>query len=99
MPIELGAGEYSGELPTQEIQIAGPLSAAVQMKKTSGRPAGGMPGDAAQKTFWLVLIPNFNPGIVETRDIITDDLGDRYQTLSNYVTPLSANFLCEKLDI
>lgn len=102
VPVELGAGlqpRYSGESPDDEFVVAGPLAAAIQMKRLSGKPAGGMPGDAASKTFWLVLIPQLGPGIAEVRDIVTDEAGVRYQITSPYVAGFGANFIAERLDI
>ena len=101
VPVELGAGlqpAYSGESPDKEVPVAGPFACAIQMKTMSGKPAGGMPGDASAKTFWLILIPALGPGVANVRDIITDELKFRYAITSSYVTPMGANFVCERLD-
>lgn len=98
---EFGQSPYSGESPGSETVIASGLSASIQMKATGNRPDAGLPADASKKTYWRILIPlsQLAPGIVKTRDIITDDLGERYTVTSNYFSSLGANFLAEKLEV
>lgn len=97
---EFGKGEYSGESSAKEQIVAENIPASIQLRNPSGKPETGLPGDTSRKSNWRVLIPlnALGHGVVKTRDIITDDLGERYQVSANYYNSLGANFLAEKLE-
>lgn len=92
----VGLQGYGGNLPGEETEIACNLPASVQRKRESGRndlklPSDGKPGN------WHVFI-KADRGLIRDRDIITDDLGERYQVIGNYWGSLGYNCSCEKLE-
>ncbi|MGA7781090.1 MAG: hypothetical protein WCA85_25750 [Paraburkholderia sp.] len=100
---DLAAGyapNYSGVEPTDETPIATGLQASIQLKKGLGRPDPNVPADAAQKSLWTVLIPagSAQLGLIQTNDIITDDLGVRYQVTGPYWNSLGYALLVERLE-
>lgn len=99
-PTGIGAVGYGGELPSSETAIATGLPASIQLNRERGRPKAGLPGDVAENTFWKVLIPASAAanGVIRSRDIITDDLGIRYQVEGSYFNSLGYNILAERLE-
>lgn len=91
---------YSGTEPSTETPVAQDLPASIQMKKERGKPDPGLPADAAAKTFWTVMIPLGAAalGLIQTNDIITDDLGNRYQVNGPYWNSLGYALLTELLE-
>jgi hypothetical protein len=90
---------YSGVEPTDETAVASGLPASIQLKKERGKPDPNLPADAG-KTFWTVLIPlgYAQNGLIQTNDIITDDLGQRYQVTGPYWNSLGYALLVERLE-
>ncbi len=48
---------------------------------------------------WQIFIPAWSLGLgaIEDRDIIADDLGERYQVQASYWNSLGYNCTCERL--
>lgn len=95
----VGAVGYGGVSRTNEDVIATDLPASIQLKQGRGGPEAGLPADAA-KTVWRIFIPRAAAalGAIETRDIVTDDLGQRYQVSGAYWNSLGHNLLCQLLE-
>lgn len=91
---------YSGLDPSNETPVASDLPASIQIKKERGKPDPDLPGDAAAKSFWTVFIPvGAAPlGLIQTNDVITDDLGVRYQVTAPYWNSLGHALLVERLE-
>jgi len=91
--------DYSGVEPADETAVASDLPASIQLKKTSGKPDANLPADAG-KTLWTVLIPlgAAQLGLIQTNDIVTDDLGQRYQVTGPYWNSLGYALLVERLE-
>ena len=91
---------YSGLDPANETPIASDLPASIQLKKERGKPDPDLPSDAAAKSFWTVLIPRGSAalGLIQTNDVITDDLGVRYQVIGAYWNSLGYALLVERLE-
>jgi hypothetical protein len=85
--------------PSQETSIATGLPASIQLAKERGKPEANLPADGG-KTLWKVFIPLSAAalGLIESRDIIKDDLGTRYQVIGPYWNSLGHNLLCERLE-
>lgn len=98
--LPLGAGPYSAEALTKEIPVAANIPASIQLKGGSRRPDPMLPADTSSKTLWRVFIPApaLADGTVQTRDILTDDLGQRYQVIGPYWNSLGYNLLVERLE-
>lgn len=92
----VGAQTYGGNVKSAETVVASGLPASVQRKREGGRndvkiPSDGKPGN------WRIFI-KANLGLIRDRDIITDDLGERYQVIGNYWGSLGYNCSCDKLE-
>jgi hypothetical protein len=100
-----GAGSqgYSGVLPSEENTVLRSACASIQFKPGGGkRPTGGLPADTSSKANFHIFIPLSaapQPGIVLNRDIVIDDLGNRYQVISNYWNSLGFNLYAELLQM
>lgn len=97
-PTGIGAVGYSAVQVSTEIPVASNIPANIQMFKD--KPNSTLPADAG-KTMWKIMIPlsAVALGVIQTRDIITDDLGQRYQVHAPYWNSLGHNCLCERLEI
>ncbi|MBN3757222.1 hypothetical protein G3N95_30070 [Paraburkholderia sp. Tr-20389] len=94
-----GVKSYSGMQPAQETPVAAGLPASIQLDKERGKTEANLPADSS-KTLWRVFIPlGYAPlGLIQSRDIVTDDLSARYQVLGMYWNSLGHNLLCERLE-
>lgn len=65
------------------------------------RPGGGLAADSPGPIHWSFVFPQDHPslplGTIKERDIIIDDLNDRYQVTSPTWTPLGYQVLTVKL--
>lgn len=97
----VGAVSYGGLQQSNETPvIASPgVPASIQLAKEHGKPDANLPADAG-KSNWKVFIPVYAAarGLIQTRDIITDDLGQRYQVIGPYWNSLGHNCICERLE-
>jgi hypothetical protein len=91
---------YSGLNQANETPIASGLPASIQLKKERGKPDPDLPGDASAKSFWTVFIPRGSAalGLIQTNDVITDELGVRYQVTGPYWNSLGYALLVECLE-
>jgi hypothetical protein len=93
---QVGVVAYQGVLATNEIVIASKVSASIQLDRTGKRPDGGLPGDTVGRGTWKILF-NLPLGTVQERDIITDDLANRYQVINAYWNNFGYALLAERL--
>jgi len=77
--------------------VASGIPATIDLKKESGVQPAGLPGDTARRTYWNINFPGAL-GLVLDRDIIVDDLGQRYQVTGAYWTMLGYQVLAERLE-
>lgn len=96
--IGIGALNYQGLSPSNESILFTDIPASIQGRGGSAQPAN-LPADAKSIPTWLVIIPlPYCPmGSINERDIVTDDLGNRYQVFSAYWNSLGYQLDCEKL--
>lgn len=96
---ETGVGftGYSGLSKQDETPVVSDLRASIQLKKQGGAPEAKLPGDVAKKQFWVIFIRAAALGTIKKHDIITDDLGIRYQVNGCYWNSLGYNILAEEL--
>lgn len=92
---------YSGVLPSQETPVASGLPASIQLKKEKGRLDANLPADQDAKSLWSIFIPagRVALGLIQNNDIVTDDLGVRYQVLGPYWNSLGYALVAERLDV
>lgn len=90
---------YAGAKAAAETPIAKDLRASIQARREGQRNPVGLPGDGTRPTFY-VFIPRRAAalGLIKNLDIITDDLGARYQVLSPYWNSLGHRLTVELLD-
>ena len=94
----VGLQAYGGTVVASETSVATGLSASIQLKKQQGASDDpGLPGNAG-RTQWRIFIPATALGLIETRDVVTDDLGQRYQVTGPYWNSLGHTLLCERLE-
>ncbi|MGU3387272.1 hypothetical protein ACLBYG_22370 [Methylobacterium sp. D53M] len=77
------------------------LQCSIQYKASSGIPEANVPSGAVSAGMWVFLIPRRvapPPGTIQNRDIITDDLGNRYQIASDYSHPMGWTIRAERLE-
>ncbi|ADE12140.1 hypothetical protein [Sideroxydans lithotrophicus] len=99
-PTGVGAVAYGGEQQSTETPVvATPVPANIQLAKERGKPDANLPADAG-KTLWKVFIPlqAVALGTILMRDVITDDLGQRYQVIGPYWNSLGHSCVCERLE-
>jgi hypothetical protein len=94
-----GINGYGGQVPSTETAVASGLPASIQYVKQRGPEEARLPGDS-HKTEWRVFIPlaAIARGLIETRDIVTDDAGQRYQVIAPYWDSLGYQLTCELLE-
>ncbi len=98
---DVGAVQYGGLSPREESVVASDVPAAIQLRTSGSSPLGQLPADATSRTFWKVLIPmgELDEGVVQTNDIVIDDLSSRYKVIGPYFTMLGYNLLTERLEV
>lgn len=83
----LGVQGYSGLSPASEAVIAENVPAHIQIDRQNSASPAKLPGDAVAMPVWKVIV-KVARGLVRTGDVITDDLGNRYQVISADWGPL-----------
>lgn len=99
----IGALPYQGLDPTQETVLFTNIAASIQHKGSTAQHAG-IPADAKATPVWEIifsplavpLATSGNQSIIE-RDVITDDMGNRYQVAAAYWNSFGYQCECEKL--
>jgi len=94
----IGAVAYSALSVANETVIASGIPASIQLKKEGGKPDASLPGGVSKKPYWSIYF-NLPRGTVNRRDIITDDLGIRYQVGANYWNSLGYSVFAEELEV
>jgi hypothetical protein len=99
---QLGPGQqsYFAVTKANESAIASGLPASIQQVREPGSPEGKTPSDAPNRTVWSIFIPASYAalGLIEERDIITDDLAKRYVVIAAYWNSLGHRLRCELLE-
>ena len=96
----VGLAPYQGEIESNETVIVAGLPASIQQKGVGGGTIENLPADQRARSVWRVFIPGpqLALGMVLDRDIITDDLGTRYQVTAAYWNFLGHNLMVERLE-
>ncbi|KAA0686011.1 hypothetical protein DTW90_34560 [Neorhizobium sp. P12A] len=92
---------YSAVEKGTEAPVISGIPASVQAKTTMARvPNGSLPAQPPGPIVWRVYIPNGKvpDGMIQDRDIITDDLGRRFQVEADYVNSMGWNIPCIRLE-
>ena len=91
-PAAVGSLAYQGAQMASETVIVATTPASIQQNTPSSKPLGGLPADAIGRGAWRIFLPQIKLGTVQQNDIVTDDLGDRYQITLPYWNGF--NYLC-----
>ena len=97
----VGAIAYGGQgVPASETAVATNIPASIQHHKPTGAPRTDLPSDASNRTMWRLFTPRaaLAKGVLQVRDVVTDDLGVRYQVAAPYWNSLGYAALLERLD-
>lgn len=96
----VGAAPYSGEVRSDESTVAMGLPASIQHRRKGMSGHTELPSDAP-RTDWVVFIPKSQAarGLIQERDIVTDDLGKRYQVGGAYWDSLGYQLPCTLLQV
>ncbi len=94
---QVGVQAYAAMNAPQPQVYALQIPGVLNIKKETGRPIAGLPGDAGLRAFmnaafWL---PD---GLVQVRDIVTDENGQRYQVVTVSTGLLGTQALLEVLE-
>ena len=96
----VGAQPYGGLVPASETSIATGLPASIQTTvKAYRNNEESLPSDAGI-TMWSIFVPRTAAalGLIAVRDVITDDLGQRYQVIAPYYNSLGHKLLVKRLE-
>ncbi len=92
----IGVRPFSAEQANQETLILANVAASIQYDSTTRKLTAGLPADIYTGSRWMMFI--CAPlGTMQDNDIITDDLGIRYQVHASYWDSFGYNAKCEKL--
>jgi hypothetical protein len=91
-----GAQPYGGVTQSNETVIASGISAHIQVDRQGTAPVAKLPADAAGESIWKVIFKGAL-GLTRTGDIITDDLGNRFQVIAADWGPLVTTCRCQIL--
>ena len=93
---------YSGQRPSEPATmtpIASGLPASVQAQREGQRNPTGLPTDGNRPVWRIFIKPGaITPGIVRDGDIVTDDIGRRYEVVADYFDSLGYRLHCERLE-
>jgi len=91
-----GVQAYGGVTRAAEDPVAGGIAASIQLARTGGAGPLALPGDAGRSR-WRIHF-KAPSGLVRERDVITDELGARYQVSAAYWNGLGYACDCVKLE-
>lgn len=77
----VGAQPYSGLQKTNETVLLTGIAAHIQADRQGTAPVAKLPADAAGESAWKIIV-KLPLGTVQTGDVITDEIGNRYQVIA-----------------
>jgi hypothetical protein len=83
-----GEQAYGGDSTPPPDVIAQNLKAHIEAERQGSAPDARLPDDAAGQSIWLIIFPKMALGYARSRDVITDEIGNRYQVISADWGPL-----------
>ena len=92
-----GQNSYQGLNENNETTIALNVIANIQQIQNNKQMPTNLPSDLANGTGWNIFF-NLPNGTINDRDVITDELGIRYQVTAAYWNSLGYRALCYRLD-
>jgi hypothetical protein len=82
----VGAQGYSALQSAGETVLYTGIPASIQLTRKAGKPDPMVPADPGSLPGWRIFVPGYalSLGQVTENDIVTDDLGKRYQVIGAY---------------
>lgn len=93
----VGGQPYGGVTQANETVIASGLAARIEADRRGTTPEAKLPADAAGESLWKIMF-KATLGLVQSRDIIVDDLGNRYQVISADWNPMLTTCLAQIME-
>jgi hypothetical protein len=95
-----GVNAATGLNPASETTVATGLPASIQLASSMAKPLADLPSDIYNRTGWKIFIPASSAalGLINDRDIVTDDQSQRYQVTANNWDILGYTLMCERLE-
>lgn len=97
----VGAQPYGGETVDDETAVPGAsgIRCSIQARREGTGNTVALPGDA-NRPYWWAFIPKsaLANGILQSRDILIDDLGTRYQVVAPYWDSLGYRVSVQSLE-
>jgi hypothetical protein len=94
----VGGIGYQGQDPSTETVIASNIPANIQQGSSTRRNEADLPTDNPRGGLWNIFF-NMPNGTIFSKDVITDDLGIRYQVVDPYWNSLGYKAICERLEV
>src|SRR5262249_16656168 len=97
----VGLVAYSGEVETNESTLFTGLPASIQHRSGRGSHGANLPADTPNRADFHIFVPRAAAalGSVQERDIIVDDIGNRYQVIAAYWNSLGYRLFAELLQV
>lgn len=98
---DVGLQPYQGVRTDTEEPIASGVPASIQLSGMGKNAGEDLPNDALSPSEWRIFIPKaaLAKGTVSERDIVTDDLGKRYQVSAAYWHPMGHSMRASLLQV
>jgi hypothetical protein len=93
-----GALGYGGTTPAQQLPVATGIAASIQLVKSKSNAPANLPTDVPT-TEWKIFFRSTNRTLLLERDVITDDLGRRFEVIGAYPNPFGFSALCRLLEL
>ena len=99
-PSSFGAAGFEGDDPANESIVIASTKAGIQLDRVGETASSNLP-TSSRMGRWRILIPakKAKLGTINKNDIVTDDLGIRYQVFDNYWTPLGYQLMVEEVSL
>ncbi len=92
----VGAQSYGGVQEANEQVVMADVPARIQIDQQGVASPAKLPADAMRESVWKILFV-LPLGTVDTGDIITDEIGNRFQVVAPYWGPLVTTCRCQVL--
>ena len=90
----IGAQGYGGVRESTETSLFANIPAHIEADRQGTAPDAKLPADAAGQSIWKIIF-KLPLGSVQTGDIITSEIGDRYQVIASDWGPLVTTCRCQ----
>lgn len=92
---------YGGSSPDDEALNAQSMPASIQFSTTARGTGSQLPSDARAMVDFKILLPRkYSPlNMITERDILTDELGKRYQVYAAYWSPMGYDLRATLLEV